>query len=264
MGPARSRARRCRSFSRFPLPGTRARTWYVSNPGALIDRRPAKARSGRFTWRKGARPATDFSGDTDASGLWGTAPAYNWTQSPAGTARSYVSPPLGADTTVVGAGALEAWIKSSARDVDLQATVSEVRPDGKEAFVQSGWLRASVRELDRRKSSTLAPVLSLRRRDARPLPKNRYAKLTVPLYYQGHVYRKGSRIRVTVSAVGGDQPIWAFANTRPHRTASVSVLSSPKKPSRLVLPSVPGVTAPTGLPPCPGLRGEPCRTYAGG
>ena len=32
-------------------------------------------------------------------------------------------------------------------------------------------------------------------------------------------------------------------------------------PSRLLLPVVPGVSAPTGLPPCPGLRGEPCRDY---
>jgi hypothetical protein len=32
-------------------------------------------------------------------------------------------------------------------------------------------------------------------------------------------------------------------------------------PSRLILPVVPGESAPTGLPPCPGLRGEPCRDY---
>ncbi|HSD22818.1 MAG TPA: hypothetical protein VLB79_00675 [Solirubrobacterales bacterium] len=32
-------------------------------------------------------------------------------------------------------------------------------------------------------------------------------------------------------------------------------------PSRLALPIVPDVSAPTGLPPCPGLRGEPCRDY---
>jgi hypothetical protein len=25
---------------------------------------------------------------------------------------------------------------------------------------------------------------------------------------------------------------------------------------------VPGVDVPTGLPPCPGLRGEPCRDFA--
>ena len=32
-------------------------------------------------------------------------------------------------------------------------------------------------------------------------------------------------------------------------------------PSSLILPVVPGVNVPTGLPPCPGLRGEPCRDY---
>jgi hypothetical protein len=32
--------------------------------------------------------------------------------------------------------------------------------------------------------------------------------------------------------------------------------------SRIVLPVISGVPAPaTALPPCPGLRGEPCRTY---
>jgi len=32
-------------------------------------------------------------------------------------------------------------------------------------------------------------------------------------------------------------------------------------PSSLILPVVPGLSVPTGLPPCPGLRGEPCRDY---
>jgi hypothetical protein len=32
-------------------------------------------------------------------------------------------------------------------------------------------------------------------------------------------------------------------------------------PSRLVLPEVPGVAPSAQLPPCPGLRGEPCRDY---
>jgi hypothetical protein len=32
-------------------------------------------------------------------------------------------------------------------------------------------------------------------------------------------------------------------------------------PSSLILPIVPGVSVPTGLPACPSLRNEPCRTY---
>jgi uncharacterized protein len=254
-----------RSFDRFPPAGTSARSWYLAAGGALADAAPAADGTDTFTWSRMARPPTNFSGNTSGgpNGLWTATPPYVWSQSPAGTALSYVTAPLAADTTVLGGGALEAWIRSTTRDVDLQATVSEVRPDGLETFVQSGWLRASLRKLDARRSTPLAPVLSLRRKDEARLPKGRFAKVTVPLYYQGHVYRAGSRLRVTLAAPRGDQPVWRFGELRPRRGgASVFVSRSRARPSRLLLPVVAGA-APTGLPPCPGLRGEPCRAYPG-
>ena len=252
-----------RSFSRFPPPGTAARSWYLAPGGALADAAPTAAGTDAFTWSRTARPPTNFTGNTASgpNGLWTATPPYRWSQHPAGTALSYVSAPLGADTGVVGAGALAAWIRSSARSVDLQATVSEVRPDGLETFVQSGWLRASARKLDARRSTLLEPVPSLRRKDAAPLPKGRWAKVTVPLYYQGHVYRAGSRLRVTLAAPRGDQPVWRFGEIQPRDRASVTVSRAPSRPSRLILPVVAGLDAPTALPPCPGLRGEPCRPY---
>jgi predicted acyl esterase len=155
---------------------------------------------------------------------------------------------------------VHAWIRSSTRNADLQATISEVRPDGKETFVQGGWLRANERKLDRRKSRKFEPVLSLRKRDVKPLPRKRFVKVTIPLYYQGHAYRSGSRIRVTLSAPNGDQPIWAFAETSPAKRAKIEIARSKKKASSLLLPVV-AVPVSTGLPPCPGLRGEPCRDY---
>jgi predicted acyl esterase len=171
-----------------------------------------------------------------------------------------VTAPLTGNAVVLGAGSLQAWISASVPDVDLQVTVSEVRPDGIETFVQSGWLRASERKLAPG-STLLEPQLSLRRRDAAPLPRGRFTRVVVPLYYEGHVYRAGSRIRITISAPGGDQPTWAFTDLVPARRATVRVAHSEARPSRLVLPVVSGVTVPTGLPPCPGLRGEPCRRY---
>jgi predicted acyl esterase len=174
---------------------------------------------------------------------------------------SYLTGPLSANTTVVGAGALRAWMRSSKPNVDLQATITEVRPDGKEVFVQNGWLRANERKLDARKSTPLEPVLSLRARDVRPLPRKRFVEVTIPLYYQGHAYRAGSRIRVTITAPNGDQPIWAFGEAQPKGNATVAIAHSQRMPSSLTLPVVPGVNVPTGLPPCPGLRAEPCREY---
>ena len=184
---------------------------------------------------------------------------------------SYVSAPLKANTTVIGAGAVHVWVRSSTPDVDLQATVSEVRPDGNETFVQNGWIRADERKLASsassnnmldQKSTLLEPIPSMRTADVQPMPKGRFVEIVIPLYYEGHVYRAGSRIRVTISAPNGTQPIWSFGQTEPAGTAKVSVAFSRSMPSSLILPVVPGVSVPTALPPCPSLRNEPCRPYA--
>ena len=104
------------SFARWPVPGTHARSWYLGAAGALTDGKPPAAGSDAFTWNQSARPATDFSGsNTGAGGLWTATPAYDWTQNPAGTSVSYVSAPLTANTVVIGAGSLRAWVKSSAQ-----------------------------------------------------------------------------------------------------------------------------------------------------
>ena len=251
------------SFSGFPIPGVEAHAWYLSTKGALRSTPPVHPHADAFTWNANALPKTDFSGDTAAApgGLWTSTPEYNWAQSPPGSAVSYLTDPLPEDTTVVGAGAVRLWVRSSTPNLDLQATISEVRPDGLETFVQNGWVRGNERKLDRRKSTPLEPVLSLRKSDVSPLPSNRYVPVTIPLYYEGHAYRAGSRIRVTIAAPNGTQPIWAFDHTQPKGTAKVKVAYSKQMPSKLVLPVVPGASVPTPLPPCPGLRGEPCRGY---
>jgi hypothetical protein len=269
------------SFRSFPIPGTVARSWYLQRGGTLRGKPAARAGANAFTWNAHARPLTDFTGDTGSgpNGLWTAAPSWRWTRVPRGSAVSYVSAPLSANTVVIGAGAVHVFVRSSRPNVDLQATVSEVRPDGKETYVQSGWLRANERKLDRRRrhdtgdraapfmiglrpeSTPLEPVLSLRAKDVRSLPRNRFVEVTIPLYYEGHAYRAGSRIRVTISAPNGDQPTWSFSETQPRGKATVAIAFSKKMRSRLTLPVVPGVDVPTGLPACPGLRNEPCRSY---
>ena len=255
--PTKNRSTASRSRAPKPAPGT-------SHPRAPWPpaRHPAP-HADEFTWDAHALPPTDFTGDTGSGegGLWTATPGYEWEQSPPGSAVSYVTAPLASDTTVIGAGAVNVWVRSSTPNVDLQATVSEVRPDGIETFVQNGWVRGNERALDAEKSTPLEPVLSLRESDVSPLPADRFVKVTIPLYYEGHVYRAGSRIRVTIAAPNGTQPIWAFARTEPEGTANVAIAYGKDQPSNLLLPIVPSQSAPTALPPCPGLRGEPCREY---
>jgi hypothetical protein len=259
------------SFSTFPIPGTASQSWHLGPSGTLTDSPPAKSGSDSYTSNANATQATDFGPNTGAGGLWGNASQWqwNWAQNPSGTAVSYVTQPLTSDTTVIGAGAVHLWVKSSTPDVDLQATVSEVRPDGNETFVQNGWLRASERKLATTSANILdqaptdvQPIPTMLASDVTPMPSGQYAELTIPLYFEGHAYRAGSRIRVTIAAPNGTQPIWSFAETEPPSgTAKVSIEFSPGTPSALTLPVVPGVNVPTALPPCQSLRNEPCRPY---
>ena len=248
------------SWPSWPIPGTTARSWYFAD-GTLAERKQNGKNTDNFTWNKDARPPTNFTGDTGSGDLWTTNPSYEWSQNPEGTAASYLTDPLTEDTTVVGNGFVKAWVKSSVKNVDLQATITEVRPDGKEAFVQGGWLRANARKLDKAKSTPLSPVLSLKKSDVKPMPKDRFVPVTIPLYYQGHAYRAGSQLRVIISAPNGDQPIWAFAKTQPKKTAKISIASGKKMPSKLTLPVVgrerPDRAAAVPRPPrraVPGLR----------
>jgi hypothetical protein len=259
-----------KGFSSLPVPGTKAERWYLGANGALGTAPPKHRIVNWYQSKARALPLTDFGSNTGSGGLWGNASqwSWKWKLNPKGTAVSYVSARLKTNTTVVGAGAVHLWIKSSKPNVDLLATVSEVRPDGNEVFVQSGYLRANERKLAttahnilKQRSTLLGPILTMRARDVRGVPRNRFVEAVIPLYYEGHAYRAGSRIRVTISAPNGTQPIWSFAKTEPKGTARISVAFSRRMPSSLILPVVPGVSVPTGYPPCPSLRNEPCRHY---
>jgi predicted acyl esterase len=259
------------SFSAFPVPGTKAQSWYFGPGGTLNPQQPAAEGVDSYTSDANAVPLTDYGVNTGTGGLWGNASEweYNWVQPPAGDAVSYVSAPLTTNTAAVGGGAVHLWVKSSTPDVDLQATVSEVRPDGNETFVQDGWVRASERKLAttsnnifKQKPTLLQPIPTMLASDVEPMPANEYVPVVIPLYFQGHAYRAGSRIRVTIAAPNGTQPIWSFSHTQPAgTTATESIAFSSSMPSSVVLPIVPGLSVPTGIPACPSLRNEPCRSY---
>jgi predicted acyl esterase len=263
-----------KSFDSFPISTQQARSWYLGPNHSLRDA-PATTRGvDTFTADPSALPLNDYTGGTGTGGLWANAKSWSWDwrNHPSGKSLSYVSAPLAQDTTVIGAGAVELWARSSQPDVDFLVTVSEIDPKGNETFVQNGFMRGSMRKLDststgmfKEPSTLLEPHPSYRLADDEPMPSTDFTKVTVPLYFSGHPYRAGTRIRVVVSAPNGTQPIWNFRTTKPGLGAAapaVDVTFANNKQSRLVLPVIPGLSIPAAQPPCGSLRNEPCRPYA--
>jgi putative CocE/NonD family hydrolase len=246
-------------YSAWPPRQAAAKSYYLGRRGAL-GAKPATAGSAGYVADPKARPKQTLPGD-GAGDAWKAQPHYNWAPIAKNKGLGWTTPALTKDVVIGGPSSLDVYLKSSAANTDLQVTLSEVRPDGNETYVQNGWLRASHRKLDAAKSTALDAVPTHLLADAAPLPHGKYTLVRVPIFPVAHAFRKGSRIRVTIEATGGDRPRWDFA-TIDHGTTRNRVLLGGARASRLVLPVLAGATAEgTPLPGATALRGEPNRKF---
>jgi putative CocE/NonD family hydrolase len=246
------------SFTSWPPSGRHRVRYFLTPDGRLATHRVRHGKARSFSADPKALPTTDYSGSD--SGIWRAHPAYHWKQIPQGKGLGWITAPMRKTSVVLGGGSLDVWVKTRAKDVDLEATVSDVRPNGTEVYVQSGWLRASHRKLAKW-STTLRPVHTDLRRDAEPMPRNRYQRLRIEIPAFAQPFRKGDRLRITLDAPGGAKPLWAFRTL--DRGQRVTVGAGGRHASSFVLTTVPGIKVPPKAPPCRSLRSQPCRTYRG-
>ncbi len=246
-------------FSAWPPPGTDAHAWYFDEDGALVDGAPSVASQGEYTYDASRAQQTTLPGDDD-SATWVPLPPWDWPAPAADNALAYESAPLEQDTVMVGTGSVDLWLQADTDDVDVQVTLTEVRPDGNETLVQSGWQRASQRALSDQ-ATLLRPLHTNTEADVAPLPGGEWSEVQVELFPFGHAFRAGSQIRVVVDTPGASRPRWKFDVLDEPAGTKVRVAHGGDHPSRVVLPIVNGVTVAPGLPPCPSLRGQPCRPF---
>lgn len=245
-------------FPSWPIPSATATTWLLNGDGTLTDGPLVTPGESTYIADPSELPPTFYLGG-GSSEIWKTDVQYEWKPMPDGTGLGFVTAPLASDVVVVGAGSVDLWIKSTSADTDLEATITEVRPDGQEIYVQSGWLRASERALADR-ATELRPVHTNLESDAADLPAGQFTEVRVELFPFAHPFRAGSRLRLTIDAPGNNRAVWEFRTIDNGET--VTVANDAAHPSKLVLPVVTGVEVPASAPPaCGSLRGEPCRTW---
>jgi len=246
-------------FDQWPMAFGVTNLWGLGDDGALtFGEQGTGTGADEYTADPDALPATFYEGGS--SGVWRADVQYDWQALPDGTGLGYVSEPLETDTVVIGPGAVDLWVKASSADTDLEVTISEVRPDGTEIYVQSGWLRASQRALDEARSSDVAPILTNAEADAADLPADEFTQVKVPIFPFAHPFRAGSRIRLTIDAPGNNRAVWEFRTIAAGET--VTIAHDADHPSRLLLSVVPDIVVPAAAPPaCGALRGQPCREY---
>jgi uncharacterized protein len=239
--------------SRSWPPPTRTDRLYLRSPAALRAAPPS-----------GAEPADSYASPTASAGTEdGTVAGQHnqlWKQpGTPGGALAYTTPKLAHDVELLGPASVGLWLKSTATDTNLQATITEVRPDGQEVYVARGWLDAAQRKLDPRASTPTMPVQTNLESDVQPLVPDQPTFMRFSVFPFDYVFRAGSRIRLiidTPSQTGG----WNF---KPLANAGLnSILHDAEHPSEIVVGTVPTASAHAGYPACDTLLNQPCRPDA--
>ncbi|MEU2680495.1 CocE/NonD family hydrolase [Streptomyces sp. NPDC007107] len=179
---------------------------------------------------------------------------------------TFLSAPLEAETELTGPLAATLYVSSSTGDADLFLTLQAFAPDGREVHfpgtidpatpLAQGWLRASHRKLDTRKSLPYRPYHT--HDELQPLTPGEIYELQVEIWPTCIVLPAGFRVALQISGHDFERPTpddptgaWIargsgpFLHNHPEdRPASVyggrtTLHTGPDAPSRLLLPVIP-------------------------
>ncbi|MGA7540129.1 MAG: CocE/NonD family hydrolase [Steroidobacteraceae bacterium] len=195
-------------------------------------------------------PAVDEDSDHPA---WG-ALAPDWRQG----SLAYTSAPLERAILAYGSASVDLWLSSNMPDTDLQVTLTEVRPDGQEMYLQRGWLRLSDRALDEARSAAVRPVLWDRPRSIQVLDAGVPVLARVEINKFAALLRRGSRIRVWIDA---PSPTGFYRFDEVSLAAKNEIWHDKAHPSRVVIGELerPKLKVPQEAAPCGTSMMEPCR-----
>jgi uncharacterized protein len=241
------------TFPTWP-PESTATRWYLEGDG-MVEEAPSAEGSASFEHD----PEAGQRGNLASGSVNGVQPDWDWVAPTDEGSLSFLSEPLEDDLVLAGHGSVDLWVRSTEDDADLQVTLSDVRPDGMESFIQAGWLRASHRGL-REDATELRPVKTHTEDSFAPLVPGEWTLTRVEIMPFGHVLHAGSRIRLTVDTPGGTMARWRFALTEFDTPPTYTVGFGGEVASSIVLPAV-DVAVPSDQPECFALRGQPCRPF---
>jgi hypothetical protein len=248
-----------RSFSQWPATEVVPTRLYADRNGDLVADAPTQTNVAPFTFHldpaAGQKSILAPGGD-----VWDILPDYAWAQPADGSAVIFESTAMTADTMMFGTASVDLWLRAPVDDADLEINITEIRPDGQEMFVQSGWLRASLRGSGP-DATELYPAPAYTEELAAPLVPGEWTQVRVGTAGIQHVFRTGSKIRVSIDTPGGSRAEWFFANKTFPGDVVYEIGHDADHPSSVVFPVIPGATVPAAYPPCPSLRGQQCREY---
>jgi predicted acyl esterase len=168
---------------------------------------------------------------------------------PARRVLTFTTAPLEQDLEIAGPIKLVLYASSTRDDMDFFVKLSEQMPQAPEErskgfnpasfWITKGWLRASHRALDAKRSSEMEPYHT--HSDPTPIEPGKVHRFDISVEPMAHRFKKGSRLRLEI--VNGDSVVtdvlWSHYYA-PSKIGTDTIHHSAEYPSALTLPVMEG------------------------
>lgn len=247
--------------SAFPPPGTEVGRWWFAPGGALVDEPLAEVDVDAVYADDPEAGEQCYAIIESLQDFTKPTVPIEWTWFEDDRTVRFETAPLGSSLTIAGQGHVDLWLRPGTTDTSVQVTLTEIRPDGHEVRLQSGWHRPVHRKEDPTRSDDLRVDYSFTPEDRVDLTVGEWIRFRVPFMPLAHVVRAGSKLRVAVSTPGRDTPLWCFENPVVEGATHAVGLGG-ERASSLVLPiwsDDEHLLDHAELPAADALRGQPAR-----
>jgi uncharacterized protein len=149
----------------------------------------------------------------------------------------YYSAPMVENMEVIGPIVLNLYASCRGTDMILRGSVWDVDPEGKETLLNSGWLRASHRELDKKKSREWLPVHT--HKNLKPVVPGKVYEFNIDIWPISNLFKVGHRVLLKISSAD-DPPENLYQVGHEHLVSGVSntvtVYHNAQYPSHILVP----------------------------
>ena len=227
----------------WPEPRLQPQRLYLAAGRALTSTRPRAAEPADPLVQQPVSGICTQGTDPWTAGLGTPIPCTRDGRGPDPAGVTYTTTPLERDLQLDGPIVANLHVRSTSADAVLTVRALDVARSGRATELTSGWLAASLREVDDTRSRVvrgklLQPWHPFTRASAKPLTPGESAHIAVEVFPTRAVIRKGHRLRIMVTPGDFPHAIPPLPELRQGLGGTVEILHDPEHPSNVLLPRI--------------------------
>jgi len=192
------------SFDRWPVPGVDYTRYYLGDNGSLGTTKPAAGGGDTEHMLPASSPCSRMTAQWTAGAAQGPCETDNRTWEASGL--TYTTPALTKDTKLTGPIVANVWAEMTSTDATLVGVLSDVDPSGASNQITAGFLLASQRKVDYRRSTygpghvLIRPFHPFTRESQVPVTPNDPQLYRIEIYPTDAIVKKGDQLRLTIGS----------------------------------------------------------------